>query len=76
VLVDSQVETNNNLPNIVEVSMRHSFLTDRLTQFIQQNMQLIFRRQIVQPPIAKWFPLTQQFHIWMLTWTAKIPRKS
>jgi len=36
-------EMSNNLANIIEVAMWHSFLTDRLAQFIQQNVQLIFR---------------------------------
>jgi len=47
---------SNNLANVIKVPMWHSFLTDRLTQLIQQNVQLVFRWQIVQPAIAEWFP--------------------
>jgi len=42
--IDSHTEAKNDLADIVEVAMRHGFLTDRLAQFVQQNMQLIFRR--------------------------------
>jgi len=60
-------EMSNNLANIIEVAMWHSFLTDRLAQFIQQNVQLIFRWQIVQAAIAEWFPRTKQQHTLMCT---------
>ena len=33
---------SNNLPNIVEVTMRNGFLTDRLAQLIEQNVELVF----------------------------------
>ena len=47
---------STDLPDVIEVAVRHPFLSHGLQVLVQQTVQLVFRGQILQAPVRERFP--------------------